>query len=76
MGACVLVDGRGAGGRWRVHGHVSGMLKKLRWDPSRRTDLQELEHSEEVILHVLNCSCSRTEEKASPGHRLLPTLGK
>lgn len=37
---------------------------------------RKLEHFEEGRLRVVNCPCSRTEEKASPGHRLLLTLGK
>ena len=42
-----------------------------RWD-----SLCEPEHSGQVRLHIANCSGSRTEEEASPGHRLLPTRGK
>lgn len=49
---------------------------KAQVSPVLQEHLPQLEHPKRGALHVVNCSCSRTEKEASPGHRLFPTTGK
>lgn len=64
----VCMPGEGCGFKYTL-----GDIEKVEVGP---VTLGELECSEKVTLHVVKCSYSRTEENASPGHRLLLTLGK